>query len=412
MEIFQLQPAKPHRPVKKINLKIIIAGVALLLALASIVGWWFWEIPLTSPLSELSQFQFLREPAANSATASAKIVYGFLPYWNLDNFSLQPELTHLAYFGLTVDGAGNIVTQTDEGTEPGYAKLNSDELTAVNAQLTHHDQQFALVLAQFNSDTITQLVSNQTAWPNLLTSLDSILLAYPVADLNLDFEYLGEITPTLRQNFAELVKTIRQHLDQQYANITLSIDLYATAAKDDQIWDIQALEPWVDYYVVMAYDFHRRSSPQSGPVAPLFGGRQLWDTDINQNLKKFLKKVPNEKILLGLPFYGYEWQTDSRQPQANTYPDSGATASYQRVQNILAQSSQLQVQTGWDDQALAPYLSYIEDGKIYFIYYEDATSLSYKLEYVNELDLAGIAIWALGYEGSGREMWNEVEKRL
>jgi len=32
------------------------------------------------------------------------------------------------------------------------------------------------------------------------------------------------------------------------------------------------------------------------------------------------------------------------------------------------------------------------------------------MEYVRQLDLAGIAIWALGYEGQTRELWDVVAK--
>ena len=162
----------------------------------------------------------------------------------------------------------------------------------------------------------------------------------------------------------------------------------------------------------MAYDFHRRSSTQAGPVAPLFAGEAAFDLDIHQNLRSFLSQVPKEKILLGVPFYGYEWQTESRLQKSNTFPETGATATYKRVQKILQKKDELQVQTGWDDAALSPYLSYIEDGEIWMIYYEDPTSISFKLEYVQQLDLAGIAIWALGYEGEHRELWDKIEERI
>jgi len=102
--------------------------------------------------------------------------------------------------------------------------------------------------------------------------------------------------------------------------------------------------------------------------------------------------VPNEKILLGIPFYGYEWQTDSRSPQANTYPKTGSTASYARVKDLLENSDDLQVETGWDNLALCPYLSYIENDEIFMIYYENPVSINFKMEYVRQLDLAGIAI--------------------
>ncbi|HCC84587.1 MAG TPA: hypothetical protein DEP87_02805, partial [Candidatus Pacebacteria bacterium] len=89
--------------------------------------------------------------------------------------------------------------------------------------------------------------------------------------------------------------------------------------------------------------------------------------------------------------------------------DTGATASYERVQSILADKTKLKVTENWHESALAPYLTYIEDGKTYVVYYENAKSLAYKLEYAKQLDLAGIAIWALGYEGTSRDLWDPIK---
>lgn len=172
------------------------------------------------------------------------------------------------------------------------------------------------------------------------------------------------------------------------------------------------LQSQVDYMVVMAYDFHRRSSPQAGPVAPLFGGKEYWDSDINQHLADLTKIVPKHKLLLGVPFYGYEWQTTSREAQAHTFPETGSTASFKRVKTILEQKEKLQVEQNWSEQALSPYLSYVKDGEIYVIYYENSRSLSYKLDYVNQLDLGGIAVWALGYEDTTRELWDTIQRKL
>lgn len=404
----QVQAFNQH----KFKFKLIMLSAITIVLTAVFTIWYLWEVPLLSPLSSLSNFQFL--PAVlNKQTQQQRIVYGFLPYWNLDTVSIQPELTHLSYFGLNIGADGTIRTKTEDGNlHPGYDKLDSDKLMELSHQVGNNGDQVELVLIQFESETIRQIINNPEAHQNLILSLDSILLAYPISGINIDIEYLGEVNDELRSNFVKLIAKLDQHLETKYDHVTLSIDMYATAASSNQIWDVEAIGQYVDYIVVMAYDFHRRSSIQAGPVAPLFGGKDLWDTDINQNLREFLLKVPREKILLGIPFYGYEWQVESRSAQSNTYPDSGRTASYERVQEILEQADQLQVEVNWDDTALCPYLSYVEDGEVYMIYYENPTSLSYKLEYVNQLDLAGIAIWALGYEGSTRELWDEVGKRM
>lgn len=371
--------------------------------------WYFQDTPMLSPLSSLTTFKFINQDTPKS---EGKVVYGFLPYWNLDEVQLQSELTTLAYFGLTMGGDGRIITHADGGLEPGYRELQSEDFLELSVLMEEHGKRVELVLTQFDNDTIVSLLTNPQATTNLLQSLDSILLAYPVHGINIDLEYTGLATNQLRTKLVELVTTIKQHLDQTYQGIELSIDIYASAASQRQIWDVAQLQSQVDYMVVMAYDFHRRSSPQAGPVAPLFGGKEYWDSDINQHLADLTKIVPKHKLLLGVPFYGYEWQTTSREAQAHTFPETGSTASFKRVKTILEQKEKLQVEQNWSEQALSPYLSYVKDGEIYVIYYENSRSLSYKLDYVNQLDLGGIAIWALGYEDTARELWDTIQHKL
>ena len=385
----------------------IVGALGLTLSLA--FSWWYFQaVPIISPLSSLTTFNFINQ----IMTSDNKVVYGFLPYWNLDDVKLQPELTHLGYFGLTIAADGTIITRQDGGLEPGYRDLQSDKFLELSHTMTKDHKNVEIVLTQFDNDTIANLLSHEKSTENFLTSLDSILLAYPVNGINLDIEYSGEVTNGMREKMTSFVTAIDQHLATKYQHIQFSIDMYASAASKKQIWDVAAIEPHVDYIMVMAYDFHQRSSPQAGPVAPLFGGKESWDDDINQHLADFVKVVPHEKLLLGVPFYGYEWQTTSRDAQAHTFPQTGSTASFKRVQQILAQKKELQVEENWNEEALSPYLSYLEDGKIYVIYYENSRSLSYKLDYVNQLDLGGISIWALGYEDQSREYWDVINRKL
>ena len=408
--LFKKRKSSSIKFSRKAKLKLTSYGLLIIITVCLTLIWYFWEEPLLSPLNSVGQFKFLATKPV-TARQKNKVVYGFLPYWNLEKVKIQPELTHLSYFGLNIGPDGNIATRDEDGNlHPGYNKLNSDTLTRLSNQVNQTNNQVELTLVQFEADTIIEIINNEEAHQNLLTSLDSILLAYPISGINIDIEYNGEITEELRDNFTSLIEKINQHLDQKFSKVQLSIDMYASASKNDQIWDVPRIGQAVDYIVVMAYDFHRTSSSQAGPVAPLFGGEKKWDTDIHQNLREYLRYVPNEKILLGIPFYGYEWQTDSRSPQANTYPKTGSTASYARVKDLLENSDDLQVETGWDNLALCPYLSYIENDEIFMIYYENPISINFKMEYVRQLDLAGIAIWALGYEGQTRELWDVVAK--
>lgn len=408
--LFEQSKEKNNRFTSKQWYKLIVLGVVSLFTAFSLTIWALWDSPLVSPLSSSPLFSFLQK--TDFATGDKKIVYGFLPYWNLNDVALQKELTHLSYFSLTMGADGSLLTTIDNGGEPGFAKFKSDTFLELANQFKTKGGSIELVLSQFNAGDIQAFLASKKAHQKLISSLDSMLLAYPVSGINIDIELNGSATARDRDNLTAFMTTLREHLNTKYDHVQLSIDVYASAASGNHLWDIAKLADQVDYIIIMAYDFHRRTSPQAGPVAPLFGGNKLWDSDINTHLKDFLRVAPSSKLLLGVPFYGYEWQTTSRSAQSHTFPDSGSTASYKRVIELLNKREELKVEEHWNEDALSPYLSYLQNGQIYVIYYENSRSLSYKLDYVNQLNLGGIAIWALGYEGDSRELWDIIERKI
>lgn len=387
------------------TVKKIINGFLLISLLVLVLVWLLADIPLFSPFStELKP--------KNNLSASKKI-YGFLPYWNLNDVVIQPELTDLAYFSLTINEDGSLKTTEENNLDPGFYKIQSDKFAQIQSSLLATNKKTHVVLSLFENNKIESFLSSTDAQTKFFAELDSLLLAYPFAGVNLDIEYIGETNQELRNKYTQLVKNLHNHLKTKYQNkIELSLDTYAAASKKNMIWEIKELHPYVDYLIVMAYDFNKSSSPQAGPVAPLLNKTEFFQESIHSYLLEFAKKVPTDKILLGIPFYGYEWQTTTREPQAFTIPKTGATASYKRIKELLSQKEELQLEEHWDENTLEPYLTYVEDDKFFTIYYENAKSLSYKLDYVNQLNLGGIAIWSLGYEGTDREFWDIIQQLL
>jgi spore germination protein YaaH len=388
---------------KTINaLLLVVIGVLVL-------TWLLVEPPLLSPLGSNPFSQFLD---SFPHFKTAKKVYGFLPFWNLDQVVLQPELTHLAYFSLTITESGNLLTVTDGETDPGYRNLQTEDFLGLVEQAAAFQTKTHIVLTSFKNENIEKLLASPKSQETLLSEIDALLLAYPFSGINLDIEYVGQASPLIRAQYTTFVRNVKEHLDNTYGNLELTVDMYAGAATKNMLWEVDQLAPLVDYIIIMAYDFHRSSSPVAGPVAPLFEKEASWTESINNYLRDFARLVPTEKLLLGIPFYGYEWQTTSTDPGSFTLPRTGATASYQRVRELIARKKELQLEEHWDQDALAPYLSYVENGKNYLVYFENSASVAYKLEYVNQLDLAGIAIWSLGYEGDSRDLWNTIDQEL
>lgn len=390
----------------RLSIMGLIAFSLALVVTAAVV----WQSPLSTPLSERTSFRFLKTSLL--PFSQGKEVYGFIPYWNMSTATIHPELTRAAYFSLTIGADGSILSTADGGVDPGFATLKGERFLELSEELRQNTIPLDIVLSQFAGADIVTFLNTPEAHQTLLTELDSVLLAYPFAGVNLDIEYSGTVSAQLRDNMTAFTKTLSDHLEETYSDPYFSIDVYASAASNNQLWDIPALEPHVDAFFVMAYDFHRRSSTQAGPVAPLFGGATLWSSDISSNIRRFLTTVPAEKIILGTPFYGYEWETTEREPQALTLPNSGATATFAHVQELLQRKDELAIQEHWHETALTPYLTYVENGVTHVVYYEDARSLSYKLDFVNQLDLGGVGIWALGYEGDDTTLWRVIGDKL
>ncbi|MFA6814342.1 MAG: hypothetical protein GX943_02500 [Candidatus Pacebacteria bacterium] len=402
----------------KKNKFFLFPSLIIILILIAYLSLKIWQKNFKSPIGENFQFSYITDKLWPRKNNQKKIIYGFLPYWNINKVKIQPELTHLSYFALEVGIDGQIVIESKPGeTEPGYRQLNSEQFFTL---IDKNDLKLELVLSQFDSQKIEELLNDQQAWLTLLEQIDGLLLAYPFTGINLDFEYQGEASDQLRQQFTNLVISIQQHLAEYKEKINLSVDAYASAGNSEKklLWDIKKLEPYLDYVIVMAYDFHRQSSAQAGPGAPLLGGQDLWSSDINSLMKGFFDQIPREKILLGVPFYGYAWQTDSLEPRANTYPGTGFTVSYQEALNLKQLSGIWEgcgnLEIHWQEEALSPFATLTcpkneteEKGELlnYLVYFEDAQSLQYKIDYAKQLDLAGVAIWALGYEGKTRDLW-------
>ena len=389
----------------KINKWLFVLLISLTASLVIFLFRANYKIALENPLSI---FQIDNKKKIQDS----KIVLGFLPYWNINKATVNPVITDIAYFALSVDGDGSIIRKEKNYTEPGYSKFQSDKLSNI---LDYKNISPHLVLTMFDNEKIETLLSDKENQNELLGEIDALLKGNSLTGINIDIEYTGLASKQLRSQFVNLVQDISVMIKRSHPTVTLSISMYASASKKQMIWDVSEIAKYVDYIVVMAYDFHLPSSYKAGPIAPIFGFDTNNEIDINSCLTAFTKQIDNSKIILGIPFYGYGWQTVEQSPQAHTIPNTGSTQTIKSVEKILINSDDADfpfIQPKWDEESLSPYLAYSKDEKNYVIFYENEESIAYKLDYVDQLELAGIAIWALGYENPNTDIWKLIDDRF
>lgn len=331
---------------------------------------------------------------------SEKIIFGFLPYWNnkYEPSIRYSQLTHIAFFGLDVNKSGSVNKKAKDGyEEPGWTAYQSSLFGTIVRKAHSNGAHVVLVLRAFDNATIESVLLQEKNQKRLVQETVDIITSRGLDGVNVDFEYVDAPPPNVRRQFTTFVQRMRQELG---ASRHLSVDMYANAINNDLLWDIPALSEIVDHIVVMAYDFTRPSSDYSGPVAPLHS--------IKESISAYSKKVTLSKLLLGIPYYGYEWPTYSKEPISKTR-DVGYIATYKRVQELILGAS---AKTGWDEKSFTPYVISTESGQTTQIFYDDLRSLGLKYDFVNDSNLGGIAIWALGYDTPRPELWKLLEEKF
>lgn len=374
----------------------------LIFALAGLVcgavGMFFFVTRTTFPLSSFNV------SIKNTPSTTKKQVIGFLPFWLLDKAQsdYSKYITTLNYFSLIIDKDGTIQRYTNaiEG-EPGWFALKTGK--ADSFLQAARDKKMVLSLSVFASDedTISELLNDPVkSGQNLVNDVVPVMQQYGFSDLNLDVESVKEATPEARAKYAQFVSEVKKGLVRQSAG-TLTVDLSPIAfVKDTNLVDPKAIAGVVDYVVLMAYDFHNPGSFVTGPVAPLAGAGSVSEFDTETAVQEAISIMPPLKVILGMPLYGYSWETINNTPRSATIPASSVITSTQKVEDFLKTCTNCQ--TGFDNIDQEAYAIYKDNdtGTYHQLFYPTSASTGMKVGYAANNRLGGVALWALGYEDS------------
>ena len=328
-------------------------------------------------------------------------IVGFLPYWLLTKADKHyaSSITTLTYFGLMVAGDGSLVKLANpKEEEPGWTNLKGDTYRTVLAEGKKNHLKQSLLVVSGDDDAIrAMLVQPEVAAKNLVFEAAPIMRDNGFTDLNLDIETFMEGSPSSQLQFTRFVQTVKDELVAQNLG-TLTIDLIPIALVKPKLYDARALGAIADTIILMTYDYHYLGSLTTGAVAPVGGAGETLEFDVETAVQEALKVIPKDKILLGIPLYGYEWETIGIAPESATIPGGGSTASTRRIADLLETCATCSASL--DSVAKEPYLIYRENDYFHQIYYENEDSMKEKILLAKKYHLGGVALWALGYEDS------------
>jgi hypothetical protein len=111
----------------------------------------------------------------------------------------------------------------------------------------------------------------------------------------------------------------------------------------------------------------------------------------------------HEKLVVGLPYYGFEWETGDQYPHAQA-TGTCATLVYSTLAGRAEEYGRL-----WDSESNTPWYAY-NDGTWNQGWFDDPESLGMKYAVIRASGMQGIGIWALGYDGERPELWDCLDE--
>lgn len=257
-------------------------------------------------------------------------------------------------------------------------------------------QVWGLVTNGFNPDWTQSVLGSYDKRDKLIVQLIHYAHLYDLDGINIDFE---NVYYEDKERLVQFVRELTPYLHQQGLTVSIDVTIKSNAKTWSMFLDRKALAEVVDYMAVMTYDEHWAASPKAGSVASL-----PW---VEAGLQGVLEEVPNEKLLLGVPFYTRLW-TEAKQADG-TVKVSSKALSMPRAQEWIAERKLTPV---LDKASGQQYVEYRDpkDGNVYKMWLEDVSSMAKRLELVKKYDLAGVASWRRGFEVP--EIWPTIEEGL
>ena len=294
------------------------------------------------------------------------------------SFNYRPEVFAYYYYTPWDEFAGNVDLFTDvsfrwfETDSKGELRYEyQDQYHQVLQYTRQRGIRTHLGVALMDKEALHALLANKNYRQYLIQQLTQKVTADKYDGVNIDFEF---IPPADAQYFTQFLKELKAALGP---GKMLSVAVFARTGKES--WPVayqyKEIGQIADRVVVMAYDYcYAGSGP--GPVAPLWWVKEVKDY--------MLANLPREKILLGLPTYGYDW-TAKGNAVAITAP------------KLAAIKSKYQVTGGFDTASMSPYYTYYDEkGRQHTIWLENRTSLNEKFKLAVNDRLGGIAFWRIG----------------
>ncbi|VBB45714.1 putative poly-beta-1,6 N-acetyl-D-glucosamine synthase [uncultured Paludibacter sp.] len=233
---------------------------------------------------------------------------------------------------------------------------------------------------EFHPEGIGRILHNKQKRTKLINTVLNECEKRNFVGINIDLEDLKENSDMYLIQF---LKEISYAFHQKGLLVTQDI------MPDNSDYNLKELSKYNDYLILMAYDEYSSDS-DPGPISS-----QRW---VEENVDRFAKNVPINKIILGLGAYGYDWSDNGEETKNLTYQQALS----------LAHASSSQITFDNDTYNLSFSYKDLSNNQTHRVFFTDAATHFNILRFAAEYGLAGSALWRLGSEDY--RMWSFYNK--
>ncbi len=231
---------------------------------------------------------------------------------------------------------------------------------------------------RFDSDLAGTILSNPSLQDTLLDHVEAVLEEKGYWGLDIDFEYVYE---NQREAYNAFLRRAATRLRPQGYHLSTAVAPKLRADQPGRLYeahDYPVHGAFMDRVIIMTYEWGYLYGPPMA-VAPIGPVRQVLDYAVSA--------IPAEKILMGMPNYGYDWTLP--------YVQGTPARSISNLQALeIAQRYGADIQ--YDVDAQSPYFFYYdEQGRRHVVWFDDARSIQARLQLVEEYGLAGVSYWTI-----------------
>lgn len=279
-----------------------------------------------------------------------------------------PHLNFVSIFSYQVRPDGSLAPITDENI-----------IAAARAQRTAPLMVITNIRqgGSFDSELVHTILNDDAVQNNIL---ENVMKTLPkgYSGLDIDFEYIYSWD---REKYNRFVRKAVDTLRPQGYSVSVALAPKISADQPGLLYEAHDYSfhgATVDHVILMTYEWGYTRGPAQA-VAPLDKVKQVLDYAVSV--------IPSQKILMGMPNYGYDWTLPFvLGSTARSMPNTEAISLAERVGAVIE----------FDKQAQAPYFYYYDkEGRKHVVWFEDARSIAAKLALVEAYNLGGVSYWTV-----------------